>query len=222
MRADSHFVIDSFLTFADKIRIMSGGSPQLQVLQDKNLRYNGGLINMTMLRTINQLGGLTPSARAILSEIENHFGREVLSLSYNKLRLLMQQVSASRSQGGNHSEIVETTEFVLQSLLVALLRKEATVAEFPNDTFSKGRDKPSWIAMSRAQRVVVCHLANIVNNLVHVEPALAQRIKTDVLPFFETPRAYHTTCPPVLPAADEDASWGSGRVRRRQGKQPCG
>ena len=188
--------MDSFLTFADKVLVMTNNKPELKVLQAKKIRYNGGVVNMSMLRTINSVAStMTPYTRSVLVELEYRFGREVVSLSYNKLRAMIQQASASRV-GKTTLSIGELMEWVVEALLVTLLRKEAQPSDFPIDTFNKSKDgTPSWIAIACMQRSVVAHITTIVYNLAEVDEALATNIREKMLPHFASPRRYHNSFP---------------------------
>lgn len=145
----------NFVTFADKVSLIAGADKlDVVALQKRQLRFAGGLINPTMVKTVNGLRSiLTPEARNLISELDRRFGRDVLSGSYNKVRLL---VCACQQKTGDGKE-----QFVwaLQSLLVMLVRKDAGVAEFTVSTFSKGKNgAPSWIAQALAMRAIVLHI----------------------------------------------------------------
>lgn len=61
-------------------------------LQTKSLIFNGLSVNATMLRTMISLHtAFKKEHRVLLQQIDCEYGREMLSMSYNKLRLLLQQ-----------------------------------------------------------------------------------------------------------------------------------
>lgn len=182
----------NFVTFADKVSLIAGPD-KLDIidLQKKQLRFAGGLINATMVKAVTGLRGiLTPEARNLISEIDRRFGRDVLSGSYNKVRLL---VGACQQKTGDGKE-----QFVwaLQTLLVMLVRKDATVAEFTVTTFSKGKNgNPSWISQSLATRAIVRHIFHVVDSAGLVDQKLAQKIKEHVCVHLRDPVLYNATFP---------------------------
>ena len=96
IRVEAKVMCDSFISFMDKIAMSqsageSGSIPQTCVpaLQKQNVRFNGGLINVSMIKAMNTLRGLmTPQARELMTFIERRHGFDVLTASYNKLRML--------------------------------------------------------------------------------------------------------------------------------------
>jgi hypothetical protein len=206
VRADTSVSTDSFFTFADKVVLMSAetgdGKPHLADLQKKKIRYNNALVNLSMVRAITQIAGLSQRARDIMAEIDLRFGREMLSSSYAKIRAMLGQASSFGRQGvaGEYSELVEWT---LESLLITLRRGEIEPAQLTYDSFNKSRDgKPSWIAVACTQRVFVLHMRNIATNLADVDPKLAATIESDILPNFASPTCFHNTFPVDEVAAD--------------------
>ena len=207
LRAETKVAMDSFVTFADKVWLMSGDkTPDLQTLQSKGVRFNGGDINVTMLRTIISLKkALTPQARSVLGLLDREFGREVLSMSYNKIRLLLQQVSVCSKGGEGGDPASEVLEWVLASLWASLRRKEAEPAQFTVETFTKGRQgEPSWIALAAMQRLIVMHVATIFRSFKECESELAARIDAEIMPCFASPMARLAAFPPAKAKAEDD------------------
>jgi len=195
LRSDTKVIIDSFLTFSDKVLMMTDGKPTVADLVTRGIRYNGALMNLSMLRAINQVAQMTKRSREILEEIDLRFGKDWLSASYNKLRTMMSQASAYKGQGLGEG-YGECLEWTLESLLVTLLRGEGTVQDFTYESFSKSKDgKPSWIAVACTQRIIVLHVQNIVHNLTDVDKTLADRMKEKILPAFASPLEFHRTFP---------------------------
>ena len=72
IRTAAKVMVDSFITFQDKVMLVEGvqvsGSLQqtsVAPLQKKNVRFNGSLINVSMIKSMNGLKGmLTTRARA--------------------------------------------------------------------------------------------------------------------------------------------------------------
>lgn len=143
---------------------------------------------------------LTPEARDLISEIDRNFGRDVLSGSYNKVRLLVS--ACQQKSGGGKEQFV----WALQTLLVMLLRKDAGVAEFTVSTFSKGKNgSPSWIAQSLATRAIVRHIFHVVDTAGVVDEKLAKDIAQRVCEKLRDLVQYNATFPiaPEKPAAPE-------------------
>ena len=182
VRQESQVVIDSFFTFASKVALINGPKPELKEMVAKNLRFNNGLVNSTMLKTISAINTtLTSDCKRLIGCMDREFDRSVLSLSYNKIRLLL---LGTKNDG-------HTLEWCLQTMLCALRRKEYEPAQFTVDTFSKGRDgTPSWIAVASTQRVVIQHLGTIISNLEGVNSDLAGKLRALVLEPLANPLKY--------------------------------
>ena len=216
VRSEAKVVVDNFVTFSQKVLMIAGSAkPELKFLVDKEIRYNGGLINATMLRCALQVSKLSEAARDLIGMIDRTFGREVLSLSYNKLRNLLYTCSP----GAKHDVVsTELAEWSLQTLFCTLVRKEAEPDEFKVETFSKGRDgRPSWVAVAIAQHGVVEHLAAIVAGLRKSNSSLATQLEDKVLPKFANPAAYNSAFPVASAAGetgepDEDAQVDLGEA----------
>ena len=203
VRSDFKVVIDNFVTFSDKVMMIIGedAKPDLKQLVDKDIRYQGGLINQTMLRTIVQLRSLQPSSKVLINLIDREFGKDVVSSSYNKLRNLLYGCST-----GNKHEVVnpEYVDWALQCLLVTLRRKEAEPSDFKGDTFTKKGDRPSWIGVSLAQQAILTHLNSVVQGLGSVNKALSDSLLVEVMAKFASYMEYDKTFPTDFAGADDD------------------
>jgi len=195
IRSEQQVLIDNFITFSKKALIIAGSKtkPVLKVLTDKGIRFNGGLMNATMLRCCVQLQVLDDECLALLSQLDREFGSKVLSGNYNKLRALLYGCST-----GAKRENVSTENVVwcLNCLLTTLRRKEAEPDEFKVDTFSKGRDgTPSWQAVALAQKSIVEHCQSIVSGLESVNPTLAAKLTEKVMDKFCSHSMFDETFP---------------------------
>ena len=91
-------------------------------------------MNATMLRTILSLHRVFQEThRALLQQIDREYGRDVMSMSYNKLRLLL--------QGCKNDP--DSVEWCLQSALASLRLREMIPDKFTVDTFSNTNGTPS-------------------------------------------------------------------------------
>ena len=197
IRQETKVAIDNFVVFGDKVAIICGtdkldAKAQLALLTAKKMAYNGGAINQTMLRTIQQLRAMTSDAKITIAKIDREFGKDVLSGSYNKLRLLMYGCSSGARHETVHPEYVE---WCCETLLVTLMRKEAEPDEFKVDTFSSSKETPSWIQLAIATRAVVEHLATLVQNLGSVNKACSDQLQDEVLKHFASPVTYSQSFP---------------------------
>jgi hypothetical protein len=218
MRVQSKVMIDSFLCFMDKINMITnseGFAPTGEPVQDlvaKDIRFNGGLINASMMKAMGALGSLvTPECRELCSLLERRFGYDVLTGSYNKLRML---ANGCQKQGTG------ALQWALETMYIVLLRGTLDVSDFKNETFLKGRDgSPSWITVALTQRVVVQHLCTLAEGVGKVDPALAATLKTKVMDKLASPMLYNAAFPTLEDNKDDnsDADAADGQVEARDG-----
>jgi len=198
VRDDAKTLVINFVTFADKLQDITGGKHDLLALQKMKLHFCGGLINASMLKVAHLVVSvMSKDCRKLLSEIDRRFGRDVLSSSYNKIRLLI--------TGCQHKSVpVESLLFwCLETMLVMLKRKECSPSDFTVLQFSKGRDgTPSWIAQAIALRAIVEHMQSILDNVAHVDAALANTIRTEVFDKMASPTLYNQVFPKVEAKVD--------------------
>ena len=109
---------------------------------------------------------------------------EVLTASYNKLKLLMQAVK-------NNTEV---GSWVLATMIVALRRHEVAPSDFTVECYSKGRAQPSFIQIACANRVIVCHCMSLVESVAQIDAPLAAKLKA-VVDDLENPFQYHEKFP---------------------------
>ena len=206
VREDSKTLIINFVTFVDKLDVIAGCEKKdLQVLQKMKLRFGGSLVNATMLKVAGVLrGAMTPESRKLVGEIDRRFGREVLSGSYNKLRLLIQGCQ------GKGSDVNTLVSWSLETMLIMLMRKEFTVNDFTVTQFAKQRDgSASWIAQAVATRTVVQYMQSILANIELVDAPLARKIDSEVFTKMSSYRAYNETFPKEEEGCDGVAESGA-------------
>ena len=189
VREDSQQLIINFVTFADKINQI--GVQELAALQKLKLRFCGGLINPTMMKAVQGIkSNVNRKSREIIGELDRRFGRDVLSASYGKMRLLINGCS-NRS-----SDVSVLVEWCLETMLIMLARKDCAPSDFAVSQFSKARDgTPSWIAQAIATRVIVQHMQSILDNVAQVDAVLASKIREHVFDKMSSPQL-HDQCFP--------------------------
>ena len=133
--------------------------------------------------------------RVLLQQIDREHGREVMSMSYTKLRLLLQGCK-------NDSDSIE---WCLRTALASLRRREVTPDKFVVDTFSNTKDGPfSWIKVALAQRVIVEHMTIISKNIGAVNPRLSSQLLEEVITPLANPMCYASLFPAVSPTLKEN------------------
>ena len=128
------------VTFSMKCHAMDS-KLEVEALKKANIRFNGSLVSLTMLKAINAVKQLQPEALRIINLNDRKFGFDVLSGNYNKILRLSQ---------GTHSKEAKQDDLILwclQSMYVLLKRGECTQNDFKVDNFIKAKDGSlSWIA----------------------------------------------------------------------------
>ena len=196
IRASSKVMCDSFITFMDKIYMTQGLCPGVGCvpqscvapLQKSNVRYNNGLINSSMVKAMSSVGSmLTPRARQLMGFIEARFGLEVLTGSYNKVRMLANGCQKVGTEG---------FEWCLETMYMALKRDLLEAVDFKNETFMKGKDGcPSWISMALTQRTVVQHFVALADGVAKVDANLSNTLREKVISKVATPLLYDAAFP---------------------------
>ena len=191
---------DSFVTFAEKIILHSQGKLNLTDLVQRDIRFNGGLINATMINVIKSLQPMLQSKDVVekLTQLDRQHGQDVLSGSYNKLKLLLAHLKGDTAMFA----------WVLESMITALNRKEVTANNFLLQSYQKTRNgSPNFVQMSMATRMMVEHLVALANGVATVDSDLACLLKDKVLSKLRSPSLYNE----AFPIADmPDAVEGSG------------
>ena len=200
VREATKVMVDNFVVFTRKI-MASHRKLTVQDLATENIRFNGSMVNATMLKAITSLYPLlTMESMKLFGELTRRYGADMLAGSYGKLRLLVNAAKATEKDTSS-----DLLVWALQALLVQLLRDEAKPAQFTMDTFSKAKDgTPSWIQMCFAQRAVVHQMLVVVRSLAAQDEGLAKKIEADAIVPLSTPLLYHHMVP-VAGTADDDS-----------------
>ena len=201
VREATKVMVDNFVTFTRKVMAM----PRKLTVQDfakDGIRFNGSLVNVTMIRTVQALHPLlNDEVMGLFLELSKRYGQDLVSGSYGKLRLLVMGVKGS----GDVEDVGVLLVWALEALLVQLLREEAKASDFTQDTFSKSKDgTPSWIQMSLGQRLCMQQLLNIVRSLQSQDAALADQIEKQAIAPLASPKLYHKVFPVSSPSAETE------------------
>ncbi len=79
---------ESFITFAMKVHSL--GHDKFQALADLKIKFGNGAYNLTMHKAVVSVATvMTDKMREVISEIENVYGKDVISSSYNKIYRLV-------------------------------------------------------------------------------------------------------------------------------------
>ena len=135
---------------------------------------------------------LTSQVEGLLNTLDREFGMEVLTASYNKLKLLMQAVKSNAEVGS----------WVLASMIVSLRRQEVAPSDFTVECYSKGKSQPSFIQIACANMVIVRHCASLVDTVAEIDAPLAAKLKA-VVDDLAHPFKYHEKFPIAGVAKDD-------------------
>ena len=162
---------DTFLVWARKVKIvehaekLTGSAQKLAVeLAQRGIRYNGAPVNKGMVLAAQSLLSMVScGVSRVVTEVDQEFGREFLSTSYNKLSRLATLVK-SYAPGVGIAESPEVLlEFVLGVMLLSLRTREVTPKFFTIVVLDKGKDgSAGWVGMSCAKYATIKHLLHIL------------------------------------------------------------
>jgi hypothetical protein len=189
VRVSQSISIDSFFTFADKVKLASGGKMDFKRLSALDLKFNGGSLNLTMHKTLMAISTvMSPELKNLVARLDRQFGLEVFSGSYNKIRLMI----LACSKGDIAACFLWNVEF----LFVSLVRGDATPADFKTEIFSKSRSgAPSWVQSVCTTRLVVKHIQTIISKLEVVDPKLAKDLQEKIMDKMSSPLQFNTAVP---------------------------
>ena len=200
---------DSFVTFASKILLIDK-SVNVKDLALRDIRFQGGKFNTTMGQTIKHMQSSMLSSKdclARLHRLDRSHGQEVLTGSYNKIKLFL---STTKNEP-------MTIRWVLDQMLTALDRKEISKSDFLLEAYKKPRNgSANFVQLAMATKVMVEHYETVVSGLATVDATLSQKLQDNVISQLCTPPLYNSKFPveaagsgvPVL--EDGDAVDGSG------------
>ena len=206
VRATVQATSDSFVTFASKILLID---PTLNAKQlaARDIRHQGGLINVTMVQTIKHIQNTflhSPECMARLQKLDRIHGQDVLTASYNKIKLFLSTVKNDAS----------TSQWVLDQMLTALDRKEVSKGDFLLDAYKKPRNgAANFVQMAMATKLMTEHCISIIDGLSAVDAELSQKLRDNVTSNLCNPALYNTNFPvdageaeDVEPGSDDEGS----------------
>ncbi len=189
IRTNAQVSTDSFVTFTLKVNVMLGGDRyELKDLVSKEVRYQGGLINQTMIQVMRALQPFLESSVVMekLEKLDREHGMDVLTGSYNKLKLFLSAVKSS----------ADSAAWVLESMIVALERKEVAVDSFVLATYQKKRNgEPNFLSTALATRTTISHLISLAEGVETFDVDLAKLLKEKVTAKLRSPALWHASCP---------------------------
>ena len=203
VRTSTQVASDSFVTFARKVLLIGGADMNLNVkdLAQRDIRFHGGQVNTTMVQTIKLMQSSwlsSPDCTAKLNTLDRNHGQEVLTASYNKIKLFL---SATKNDAA-------TCSWVLDQMLTALDRKEVGKSDFLLEAYKKPRNgSANFVHMAMSTKAMVEHCDSIVQGLFAMDEALANKLQDKVLSKLRTPRLYNQQFPVAAEdVADDDGS----------------
>ena len=185
IRSQSKVLVDSFVAFAEKVWAYNA-KIDVKKLQGKGVKFNGGLMNTTMAKVIDNLRRVSSDrSRRLLTQLDREFSMEVLSASYNKLRLVLNHVKADG----------DMFEWVLETMLVGLRRGEVSADDFKLDAFQKKSGSANFIQCAIVVYEVVAYLRSLAASVASVDEPLAQKLQTDVVDLVSFPTGFDNKFP---------------------------
>ena len=214
IREGTKAMVINFITFSQRVTEISQGKPfDLAFLQQKKLRFCGGLVNATMLKTIGNVQTMVDDElRLLFGQLDRRFGRDALTASYNKIRLLLLGCQ------NKHADARELVKWTVEVIILMLSTGSCTAADLTVTQFQKGRDgSPSLISQAVAQHAVVSHIFNIVANIAKVDSQLSEKIRTSVMEPLRSPLRYlKVFAPSVFRRRGEDGVEGDDQDAEEQ------
>ena len=195
LRSSQRVSVNSFLTFAQNVALIGGPKPDLKKLMKLDVQYNGGQINLAMMKVIAQLKTIeSAEVLRLFRLLDREFGHEVLTGSYNKLKLFCAAAKNS-----------ENAAWILKSQLVALRRKEVTTANFALNAYQKEKtsEEANFMSVAMATRSLIKHLETVLEGVKAVDATLGEKMIA-VHEKLESPLLWHETFPPDDSEEDVD------------------
>ena len=153
MKAQEATLSDSFLTFSKKVNALGKGDgpKSAAALADNGVRYHGTLYSAGMHKAVQLINTfIGEDEERLLRNIEQKFGREVLTASYTKIMRLLQQTQKSADNGPTVQGLVK---FLLETLLCGLVRGSIVPRNFTLDFMEQRKaGSPGWIHLTLARQ----------------------------------------------------------------------
>ncbi|CAE7521076.1 unnamed protein product [Symbiodinium necroappetens] len=169
---------DSFQMFVKKLgqimdsvpREESDSQPKLlKFLVERNIRFNGSLVNRTLLQaSVNFYKLLTPEIESVLDAIQREFGRAVWSSGYNKVMRLCQMAAKLAGDWPKETAVSDLVHFALDSCLMQLRRKQCQPEFYKMETLAT--EKSGWVPITCLKCYLIMHL-----HLMSVSKAAADK-----------------------------------------------
>lgn len=197
---------DNFLVFSEKLAQteIKVEAAQLDAFKALTMRYNGALVNKTMLQAAALVSArVTPRCAQVLTEIEFAHGREVLTGAYNKIMRVLQQVDKASSFLGGPPE--ESLLFLLQAWQREFAKDPKTAKALSTDGI------PAQVATILSRKWMRDEAEALVKDLQKLDkpPAVCAEFST-VLSWFADYDAFNAAFPAGSPVGKSAPVGGSG------------
>ena len=160
---------DSFQMFTRKLGQIMERAPKeesdsqpklLKFLVDRNIRFNGSLVNRTLLQAASNFHKLlTPEIESTLDAIQREFGRPVWSAGYNKIMRLCQMATKMAGDWPKETSVSDLVHFALDCSLMQLRRKQCGPDFFKMETLVT--EKSGWVPITCLKGYLIMHLMSV-------------------------------------------------------------
>lgn len=185
MRAASKVLVDNFIVFSKKL-FRAFQKIDVKQLQSKDIKFQGGLMNTTMAKTVEHVKKcLNDKIDKQYGDLDREYGQEVLTGSYNKVRLLLLAVKQD----------TDVLEWTLDAMMTALRRSEVTVDDFKVDRYQKKNGEPNFVQHAVACRAIAMHLSSVADSILKVDEPLGRKLKDNVVDKLFWPSSFNEAFP---------------------------
>ncbi|CAE7639042.1 unnamed protein product [Symbiodinium necroappetens] len=207
---------DSFQMFVKKLGQFMESAPKeesdsqpklLKFLVDRNIRFNGSLVNRTLLQaSVNFYKLLTPGIESTLDAIQREFGRAVWSAGYNKIMRLCQIAAKMAGDWPTEVSVSDLVHFALDCCLMQLRRKQCGPEFYKMETLVTERS--GWVPITCLKCYLIMHLLSVSKAAAEKESEsksatsrLPKKLLHEAMQKVASPSSYDENVP--LPRSEE-------------------
>ena len=198
MKSHEKGMSDSFVTFSEKALALVGSDGQrasgqkiADILNSRHVTFNGMKMNRNIALAAQTVHGvLTVAVKTVLTSMDRHHGRDVVSNSYTKLARMTQMARAYSNPPTDASTIML---FVLQCMHMTLDRKLETAKWFTLEVMEKNKHDGSagWFGMSAAKYWMLQHIWSLTECLTSDKETIVNTLQGA----FADPVVFHARFP---------------------------
>ena len=196
LQANEKSLRDTCLAFSEKVALLYPDTTKQAVavdtLLEQGVRYNGTKMNRTMYFACMLVAKeYTGTVRDRLVLLERKHGRDLLSLSYNKMMRIAQIVQKLAGAAPTSDGLC----FVLEMMHISIARKMTRNGSkfFTLDTMDKQKDgSAGWIGSTCAKWKTIRYLLNSSSTIAETNKLLADELEAHVFPKFTSPMMFQT------------------------------